>query len=98
MVNLAGTFSSIVQGITASKAPFARTPKVKDRTVVPPFLLVAPYLLIGLAGFTFYHAYVHHLTENAAYAALRSDPKAWKAEQAERALWDKTLADGLKDE
>jgi cellulose synthase/poly-beta-1,6-N-acetylglucosamine synthase-like glycosyltransferase len=69
-VNLAGTFSSIVQGITASKAPFARTPKVKDRTVVPPFLLIAPYLLIGLAGFTFYHAYVHHLTENACYAAL----------------------------
>ena len=69
-VNLAGTFSSIVQGITASKAPFARTPKVKDRTVVPPLLLIAPYLLIGLAGFTFYHAYVHHLTENACYAAL----------------------------
>ncbi|HXB74841.1 MAG TPA: hypothetical protein VNY05_41810 [Candidatus Acidoferrales bacterium] len=35
---------------------------------------------------------------NAAYATLRSDPKAWKEEQAERALWDKTLADGLKDE
>ncbi|MGH3261835.1 MAG: glycosyltransferase family 2 protein, partial [Trebonia sp.] len=69
-VNLAGTFSSIVQGITASKAPFARTPKVKDRTVVPPFLLIAPYLLIGLAGFTFYRAYVNHLTENACYAAL----------------------------
>jgi chitodextrinase len=69
-VNLAGTFSSIVQGITASKAPFARTPKVKDRTVVPPFLLIAPYLLVGLAGFTFYRAYVNHLTENACYAAL----------------------------
>jgi cellulose synthase/poly-beta-1,6-N-acetylglucosamine synthase-like glycosyltransferase/chitodextrinase len=69
-VNLAGTFSSIVQGITASKAPFARTPKVKDRTVVPPFLLLAPYLLIALAGFTFYRAYVHNLTENACYAAL----------------------------
>ena len=69
-VNLAGTFSSIVQGITASKAPFARTPKVKDRTVVPPFLLVAPYVLIALAGFTLYRAYVHHLTENACYAAL----------------------------
>ena len=27
-------FSSIVQGITASKAPFARTPKVRNRTVV----------------------------------------------------------------
>jgi cellulose synthase/poly-beta-1,6-N-acetylglucosamine synthase-like glycosyltransferase/chitodextrinase len=69
-VNLAGTLSSIVQGITASKAPFARTPKVRDRTVVPPFLLIAPYLLIGLAGFTFYHAYAHHLTENMCYAAL----------------------------
>src|SRR6202034_1954851 len=69
-VNLAGTLSSIVQGITASKAPFARTPKVKDRTVVPPFPLIAPFVLIGLAGFTFYHAYVNHLTENACYAAL----------------------------
>jgi predicted DNA-binding protein len=35
---------------------------------------------------------------NAAYAALRSDPKAWKEEQAERAPWDKTLADGLTAE
>ena len=34
---------------------------------------------------------------NAAYASLRSDPKAWKEEQAERALWDKILADGLND-
>jgi cellulose synthase/poly-beta-1,6-N-acetylglucosamine synthase-like glycosyltransferase/chitodextrinase len=69
-VNLAGTFSSVVQGITSSKAPFARTPKVKDRTVVPPFLLLAPYILIALAGYTFYRAYVDHLTENAFYAAL----------------------------
>jgi cellulose synthase/poly-beta-1,6-N-acetylglucosamine synthase-like glycosyltransferase/chitodextrinase len=69
-VNLAGTLSSVVQGITASKAAFARTPKVKDRTVVPAFPLLAPYALIGLAGFTFYHAYVHHLTENACYAAI----------------------------
>jgi hypothetical protein len=35
---------------------------------------------------------------NAAYAALRNDPKAWRAERAEHALWDKTLADGLQDE
>jgi cellulose synthase/poly-beta-1,6-N-acetylglucosamine synthase-like glycosyltransferase/chitodextrinase len=69
-VNLAGTLSSIVQGITASKAPFARTPKVRDRTVVAPFLLIAPYLLIGLAGYTLYHAYVNHLTENTFYAAM----------------------------
>jgi len=35
---------------------------------------------------------------NAAFANLRNDPKAWKEEQAERALWDKTLSDGLKKE
>lgn len=69
-VNLAGTISSLVQGITASKAAFARTPKVRDRTVTPPFFVVAPYLLILLAGGTFYFAYRHHLVENMAYAAI----------------------------
>src|SRR6202034_1510490 len=69
-VNLAGTLSSVVQGITASKAPFARTPKVRNRTVVPAFFVVAPYLLIALAAFTFYVAYRHDRVENMAYAAL----------------------------
>jgi chitinase len=69
-VNLAGTLSSIVQGITASKAPFARTPKVRNRTVVAPFFVLAPFLLIALAGFTAYFAYRHHRVENMAYAAL----------------------------
>lgn len=35
---------------------------------------------------------------NAAFANLRSDPKAWKEEQSERALWDKTLNDGIEPE
>ncbi len=35
---------------------------------------------------------------NAAFTNLRSNPKAWKEEQAERALWDKTLNDGLGKE
>jgi Glycosyl transferase family group 2/Glycosyl hydrolases family 18 len=69
-VNLAGSLSSVVQGITASKAPFARTPKVRNRTVIPPFFVVAPYLLILLAGFTFYFAYRHDRVENMCYAAL----------------------------
>ena len=33
-----------------------------------------------------------------AYRALRADPAAWPEELAERALWDNTLLDGLKDE
>jgi hypothetical protein len=35
---------------------------------------------------------------NAAFANLRSDPKAWKEEHTERALWDKTLNDGIEPE
>lgn len=35
---------------------------------------------------------------NAAYARLRADPKAWKEELAERALWDRTSLDGLEGE
>ena len=33
-----------------------------------------------------------------AYGELRSDKKAWAAEQAERKAWDKTLKDGLAEE
>ncbi|WP_442481915.1 hypothetical protein [Aeoliella sp. SH292] len=33
-----------------------------------------------------------------AYAKLRSDPKAWAAEEAERAAWDRTLLDGQEDD
>ena len=32
---------------------------------------------------------------NAAYAALRADPKAWQEELEERRLWDATLMDDL---
>jgi hypothetical protein len=34
---------------------------------------------------------------NVQYAALRADPAAWAEIEAERALWDATLADGLED-
>ena len=33
---------------------------------------------------------------NAAFAALRDDPEAWREELEERAVWDATLADGLE--
>jgi hypothetical protein len=33
---------------------------------------------------------------DAGYAALRAEPAAWAEEQAERALWDNTAADGLE--
>jgi len=69
-VNLAGTVSSLIQGLTSSKSAFARTPKVRDRTVTPAFFLVAPYLLVMLAGYTFFVSYQHSLEEDMGYAAL----------------------------
>jgi hypothetical protein len=35
---------------------------------------------------------------NRDFAALRADRNAWNQELAERADWDATLADGLKDD
>lgn len=34
---------------------------------------------------------------NRAFEALRANPAAWKTEQAEREMWDITLADGLEE-
>jgi predicted transcriptional regulator len=34
---------------------------------------------------------------NASYAALKANRKEWKEEIAERELWDRTIADGLRD-
>ncbi len=51
MVNLAGALKSIQQGVTGQKIPFARTPKVRDRTSAPALYvgtayLAGPYLLL----------------------------------------------------
>lgn len=35
---------------------------------------------------------------NAAFAALKADPRSWQAEQEERRAWDATLSDGQKEE
>jgi hypothetical protein len=35
---------------------------------------------------------------NADFAALKSDPKAWKQEVRDRELWDRTVADGISKE
>ncbi len=69
-VNLAGVVATVVQAITASKGSFARTPKVRDRTVAAPLFVISPYLVAGLAAFTFLVAYEHTRRENMAYAAL----------------------------
>ena len=46
-VNLAGVLSSLYQLVTGTKAPFGRTPKLADRTRVPPAYLIA---VLGLGA------------------------------------------------
>ncbi len=47
-VNIGGVFKSLQQAITGRKTPFARTPKIAERTAVPMLYAAAPPLLLGL--------------------------------------------------
>jgi cellulose synthase (UDP-forming) len=46
-VNLGGVVASLRQAVTGRKSPFARTPKVSDRTAAPVSYLAAQYGLFG---------------------------------------------------
>src|SRR5262249_36620478 len=69
-VNLAGVCASIVQAITGDKSAFGRTPKVRNRTVAGLLFVTAPYVLVGLAVFTFWRDYLGARWDNAFYAGV----------------------------
>lgn len=48
-VNLAGVFKSLQQALTGKKIPFARTPKIKNRTVVGLPYVLAPLFIVGFS-------------------------------------------------
>lgn len=54
-VNLVGTVQSIVQGIGGQKIAFARTPKVRNRTVAPTSFIIVPLLLVAWSARTLAH-------------------------------------------
>ncbi len=45
-VNLAGVLKSLQQALTGDKIPFARTPKVKNRTAAPAIYVLTPYAIV----------------------------------------------------
>ena len=51
-VNLAGVLKSMRAGASRAKIPFARTPKVKNRTAAPWLYVVAPWLIVAFSLFT----------------------------------------------
>ena len=71
-VNLAGVVNSLQQAITGEKVPFKRTPKISKRTPTSLLFVLTPYLLVGLAIFTIWHDYTHHLWVNFGFAAFNA--------------------------
>jgi len=51
-VNLAGTIQSVVQAIGGQKIAFARTPKIRNRTVAPMLFVTLPLVLIAWSART----------------------------------------------
>lgn len=76
-VNLAGVLKSVQQALTNEKIPFARTPKVKNRTIAQPKFIIGPLLIIGFSIFTFVRSYMVHNWGNAAFAALNTILALW---------------------
>ena len=71
-VNLAGVFKSMQQGITGKKIPFARTPKVKNRTASPLAFVLIPYLIVAFSAFTVWRNINVSAWGNAAFAGFNA--------------------------
>ncbi|WIE66281.1 glycosyltransferase family 2 protein [Curtobacterium sp. MCLR17_036] len=71
-VNVAGVLKSIQQALTAKKIPFARTPKVRDRTASPALYVLAPYAIVVFSVFTFARDYQAQNWGNAVFAAFNA--------------------------
>jgi len=57
-VNSAGVLKSLQQAATGRKIPFARTPKVRDRTAAPALYALLPWVIAAYFAMTAYnHAY-----------------------------------------
>ncbi|MGH7156979.1 MAG: glycosyltransferase family 2 protein [Candidatus Saccharimonadales bacterium] len=76
-VNLAGVLKSLQQALSGKKIPFARTPKVKNRTVAPMFYVVAPLFIIAFSLFTLWRDELAHNWANAAFAGFNAVLASW---------------------
>jgi cellulose synthase (UDP-forming) len=71
-VNLAGVLKSIEQSITSKKIPFARTPKIKNRTASPVLYVLTPYLIVAFSLLTLWRDVNAQNWGNAAFAAFNA--------------------------
>lgn len=76
-VNIAGTLKSLEQALTTKKTPFARTPKVKDRTAVALPYVLSPLLIVGFSFFTLWRNIEGENWGNAAFAGFNTFAATW---------------------
>jgi cellulose synthase/poly-beta-1,6-N-acetylglucosamine synthase-like glycosyltransferase len=76
-VNLAGVLKSIQQALTGRKIPFARTPKVRNRTAVPLLYAIAPVAIVVFSLLTLWRDYNAQNWGNAAFAAFNAFWASW---------------------
>ncbi len=76
-VNLAGVLKSLQQALTAKKIPFARTPKVKNRTAASLPYVLSPILIIGFSLFTLWRNIEGENWGNAVFAGFNAFAATW---------------------
>lgn len=76
-VNLAGVLKSMQQGLTGRKIPFARTPKVKDRTASPLLYIVAPYAIVAFSAVVAWRSWTEGSWWTFAFSAVNAITALW---------------------
>jgi hypothetical protein len=76
-VNLAGVIKSIQQAITGRRIPFARTPKVANRTATPLMFAFTPFLIIGWSVWTAWRGYQNGFWGNFVFGAFNATTAAY---------------------
>jgi cellulose synthase (UDP-forming) len=76
-VNLAGVVKSIQQAITGRRIPFARTPKVANRTATPLMFAFTPFLIIGWSVWTAWRGAVNGFWGNFVFGAFNAGTAAY---------------------
>lgn len=71
-VNLAGVLKSVQQAFTGEKIPFARTPKVRDRTAAPALHVLVPFLIVFFSLLTAWRDYLQANWGNVAFAVFNA--------------------------
>jgi cellulose synthase (UDP-forming) len=71
-VNLAGVLKSLQQAITSQKIPFARTPKVRNRTAAPILFVIVPFLIVAFSALTLWRDVSNQNWGNAVFAGFNA--------------------------